>query len=164
MLTFEQFYTLLVQIEAVLNSRPLSPLSSDPNDVTPLTPSHFLIGRPMTSVIDPDYTDISENRLSHFQRIQQLQQHFWSRWHLEYVSELQHRCKWKTEKGSIHINDLVVIKEDNQPPLNWLLGRVTELCPGKDGVARVALIKTKTGVMKRSFAKICPLPLDLVVS
>lgn len=160
-LTFEQFYTLLVQIEAVLNSRPISPLSSDPSDFVPLTPAHFIIGRPLTSAADPDVTYLPERRLSHWQRIQQLQQHFWARWSREYISELQQRCKWRTQQGTIKVDDLVVIKEDNQPPLKWALGRITTLHPGADGVARVASIKTATGTtIKRSFAKICPLPIS----
>lgn len=60
-----------------------------PSDYTPLTPSHFLICRPMVLVVDPDLTKIAENRLSHFQYIKRLQQHFWTRCSLECVSTLQ---------------------------------------------------------------------------
>lgn len=159
-LTFEKFYTLLVQIEAALNSRPLSPLSSEPSDYTPLTPSHFFIGRPMISVADPDVTQISDNRLSHFQHIQKLQQHFWSRWSLEYISELQQRLKWRSNHALLKVNDLVVIKDDGLPPCKWSLGRIECLHPGTDGIPRVATIRTKKGNIKRSFAKICPLPMN----
>ncbi|XP_050293812.1 uncharacterized protein LOC126734295 [Anthonomus grandis grandis] len=157
-LTFERFYTLLVQIEAVLNSRPLSPLSADPSDYAPLTPSHFLIGRPVMMVPEADYTELPENRLSHFEQIQRLQQHFWRRWSLEYISELQQRLKWRTNYDQLNIGDLVVVKKDNLPPCKWLLGRIDHLHPGKDGISRVASIKTRKGLIKRSFAKICPLP------
>lgn len=159
-LTFEQLYTLLVQVEAVLNSRPMSPLSSDPSDFTALTPSHFLIGRPLTSTPDQNLTTIPQNRLSHFEQVQQLQQHFWTRWSREFISELQQRTKWSTEQGSLKIQDLVIIKEDNQPPLKWVLGRIVDLYPGKDKVARVAAVRTPTGIIKRSFSKICPLPVN----
>jgi hypothetical protein len=73
--TFEELYSLLTQIEEVLNFRPLSPLSSDPHDLNPLTPSHFLIGRSMTSLPESNLTSISENRLNLFQKIEQMR-HF----------------------------------------------------------------------------------------
>ncbi|XP_071057316.1 uncharacterized protein [Onthophagus taurus] len=66
-LTFEEFTTLLVQIEAILNSRPLTPLSNDPDDFTPLTPAHLLIGRPLTSTLEADLQNISQNRLTIYQ-------------------------------------------------------------------------------------------------
>ncbi|XP_076377783.1 uncharacterized protein LOC143259436 [Megalopta genalis] len=57
-LTFEELYTLLTQVESCLNSRPISPISSDPNDLNPLTPGHFLIGDAPTALPSPDLTDI----------------------------------------------------------------------------------------------------------
>lgn len=159
-LTFEEFCTVLSQIEAVLNSRPLTPLSSDPNDFLALTPSHFLIGRSLTGIPEPKITHIPENKLTTFQYLQQLQQHFWSRWTKEYLSELQQKQKWKTNQSSLKINDLVLIKEDNSPPLAWKLGRILELFPGPDGISRVASIRTSTSVVKRAFSKLCPLPVD----
>lgn len=94
-LTFEELYTLLTQIEAILNSRPLTPISTDPNDFVPLTPADFLIGSPMTAVAEPSLIHITKSKLSRWQLIQRLQQHFWTRWSKEYVSELQQRTKWK---------------------------------------------------------------------
>ncbi|XP_012521966.2 uncharacterized protein LOC105828265 [Monomorium pharaonis] len=78
-LTYEEFYTLLVQIEAVLNSCPLTPMSSDPNDHVSITPAHFLVGRPLTSPADPTLTEVPASKLSRWQLIQKLQQHFWKR-------------------------------------------------------------------------------------
>ena len=71
-LTYEEYSTLLVQIEATLNSRPLYQMSSDPNDLTPLTPSHLLIGQPMVTPPDPLLEEVKVNRLSRFQLLQQL--------------------------------------------------------------------------------------------
>ncbi|GFV88018.1 DUF5641 domain-containing protein [Trichonephila clavipes] len=71
------------QIEAVLNSRPICPLSNDPNDVETLTPAHFLVGPSLVAVPDPDYTEIPMNRLSRWQLVQSMNQHFWRKWSSE---------------------------------------------------------------------------------
>lgn len=162
-LTYEDLYTTLTQIEAILNSRPLTPLSLDPNDYLPLTPSHFLIGRSMTSIPEADHTSTNTLRLNNYQKIQQLRQHFWTRWQQEYISELQLRTKWKQSQGSLQPGNLVVIKDKQLPPLKWLLGRIIAVYPGKDSSVRVAEIKTASGVLKRDFSKICPLPVDVKI-
>lgn len=157
--TIEEFQTLLVQVEAILNSRPLSPLSVDPSDFQPLTPAHFLIGRPLTNLPEEDYASVPSNRLNHYQQIQQLKQNFWTRWSKEYVSELQVRQKWKQNHESLlKVGSLVVIKEENLPPLKWRLGRVAAIHPGPDGVVRVASLRTANGEVKRAVTKLCVLP------
>lgn len=156
-LTYEELSTVLAQIEAVLNSRPITPMSSDPNDFSPLTPGHFLIGRPLTAPASDDFTSKPTLSLTRFKRIEQLRQHFWVRWSKEYVTELQKRTKWTQNNGELKINDLVLLKDDNLPPLQWRLGRILSLFPGKDAVSRVADIKTAKGVTRRAFSKICPL-------
>ncbi|XP_045763002.1 uncharacterized protein LOC123865810 [Maniola jurtina] len=157
--TFEEFSTVLAQVEAVLNSRPLSPMSTDPNDFTPLTPAHFLVGRPLTSPACEDYEQVPAHRLTRYQRVEQARQHFWSRWSKEYVSELQVRTKWNKAGDSLKEDTLVLIKEDNNPPLKWSMGRIVAIFPGKDGVSRVASIRMANGnVVRRAFSKICPLP------
>ncbi|XP_011879108.1 PREDICTED: uncharacterized protein LOC105568236 [Vollenhovia emeryi] len=78
-LKYQELNTVLIQIEAVLNSRPLTPLSSDPNDFNALTPAHFLIGCPITTYPKPSLKELQTNRLSRWQRVEQLRQHFWQR-------------------------------------------------------------------------------------
>ncbi|XP_058817840.1 uncharacterized protein LOC131681145 [Topomyia yanbarensis] len=78
-LNMVEFSTLLCQIEAVLNSRPLYAHSDDPADPEPLTPGHFMIDRPLTSIPEPTYEEIPVNRLSRWQYVQQLRQNFWKR-------------------------------------------------------------------------------------
>ena len=160
-LTYEEFYTFLVCIEACLNSRPLTPLSPDPNDLNALTPGHLLIGAPLTNTAEEDVTPLPINRLSRWQRVQQLHQQFWKRWTQEYLSELQRRPKGQQSSTSqVAVGSLVVIIEDNLPPLKWKLGRVLQLHPGLDGVVRVVTVKTSTGVYKRTIKKVCLLPAD----
>ncbi|KAH1023673.1 hypothetical protein HUJ05_003284 [Dendroctonus ponderosae] len=107
--TYEEFCTLLIQVEATLNSRPLSPLSSDPNDLQPL--AHFLIGRPLTSLPDPDIPTRSTISSTHMG------------WSKEYISELQQRTKWRSHHSDLKPGTLVLLKDDKQPPLHW------KLCP-----------------------------------
>lgn len=147
-LTFERSYTLFAQIEAILNSRPLSPLSTDPNDINPITPSHFLIGKSLTSIPHGDITAIPENSLDLYQRIKQMRQNFWKRWYKEYFSELQQRVKWKVNQGNLETGDHVIVKDDSLPPQKWYLGRVIEKHPGAKKITCVVSVKTSTGVVK----------------
>lgn len=156
-LTYEELSTVLVQIEAVLNSRPMYPLSSDPNDLQPLTPAHFLLGRPLTAPAGDDVTAAATHTLTRFKRVEQMRQNFWKRWSKEYVSELQRRVKWKSNKEDLKPRTMVLIKEDNMPPLKWRLGRIISVFPGHDNVSRVASIQTASGIVQRAFSKLCPL-------
>lgn len=160
-LTFEELYTLLVQIEGVLNSRPLCPNSNDPTDLTAITPAHFLIGSEMNVIPEEcPPLNVNINRLKTWQQISQLKNVFWKRWHREYLNTLQVRKKWHKIHNNIKVNDLVLIKEDNTPPLAWLLGRVVNVIHGKDGYVRAAVLKTKGGEFTRPITKLSPLPID----
>ncbi|XP_018395454.1 PREDICTED: uncharacterized protein LOC108773960, partial [Cyphomyrmex costatus] len=151
--TFEELSTALTQIEACLNSRPLTPMTSDPSDLKPLTPAHFLVGGPLTSVPDLDVTGNAMNRLTRWQLIQRVLQDFWKRWAAEYLSHLQGRTKWKSAQSNLSINDLVVIRDENLPPLKWKLGRVVEIHPGRDGLVRVVSVRVANGIIKRPIVK-----------
>ncbi|XP_039758296.1 uncharacterized protein LOC120632536 [Pararge aegeria] len=157
-LTFEELSTLFAQVEAILNSRPLYPMSSSPNDMLPLSPGHFLIGRPLTSLPSPQIEDsTSTSSLDRYARIESIRQQFWRRWQREYISELQQHTKWRTNKDKLHVGDLVILQDDNLAPLHWRMGRVVGLFPGPDGISRVAEIKTTRGVVRRALTRICPL-------
>lgn len=76
-MTWEEMMTLTTQIEAVLNSRPIRPLTNNPNDVSILTPAHFLIGDSLTAIVEPNIMHLPANKLSRFQHIQHIKDHFW---------------------------------------------------------------------------------------
>ncbi|CAK1585594.1 unnamed protein product [Parnassius mnemosyne] len=156
-LTFEELSTLFAQIEAILNSRPLTPLSSDPNDLNPLTPAHFLIGRPLTSLPSENLLDINLNRLDRYRCLEKLRQHLWERWRKEYLSELQQRHKWQVNQQAFKEGDLAIIKEANLPPLKWRMARIHKLYPGSDGIVRVADVYTKNGIVRRAVHNLYPL-------
>ncbi|XP_018370063.1 PREDICTED: uncharacterized protein LOC108765716 [Trachymyrmex cornetzi] len=158
---YEELYTLLTRIEACLNSRPLCPLTDDGTDLAALTPAHFLIGVPLTSLPEVDVSDEPVNRLTRHQLLTQMRQHFWQRWSREYLTQLQQRHKWIEEsKANIKIGTMVLLRNENTPPMHWRLGRVVAVHPGKDGLIRVIDVKTSNGVLQCSLPKICILPIE----
>ncbi|XP_073831520.1 uncharacterized protein [Musca autumnalis] len=122
--TFEEFTTILTRIEASLNSRPLSPASDDPNDFSPLTPGHFLIGTAILTPAEPDISDTDISLVNRWKRLKVISQYFCNRWKLEYLHELHRRTKWKYTRENIKEGDLVVIKDDRLAPNEWKMGRV----------------------------------------
>lgn len=161
LLSYEEMYTVLTLIEACLNSRPITPLPNSPNELEALTPGHFLIGSSLTSIPENNWCEIKENRLSRWQRVEQLRQHFWKRWSREYLTELQRRVKWNTTNNHrLKVGTIVLVQEDNLPPLKLCIGRIEVLHPGSDKLVRVVSVKTKNGIFKRAVTKICALPID----
>lgn len=156
-LTISQFMTLTSQVEAVLNSRPLTALSNDPNDLQPLTPGHFLIGSPLVAIPEEDFLETPSNRLKHWQLVQALHQRFWKRWNREYLQTLQQRLKWSSPTRNLRPGDLVLVHQDT-PPLSWPLARVTEVSSGQDGVVRVVRLKTQNTTLSRPAVKVFLLP------
>ncbi|XP_011705642.1 PREDICTED: uncharacterized protein LOC105460851 [Wasmannia auropunctata] len=159
-LLYKEYHTLLCDIEAILNSRPLTPLTNDPSDLQVLTPAHFITGESLIQPAEPSYNLIPDNRLSKWQHLQKTRQRIWVRWQREYLQELQTRSKWHTAGKRIELNTLVLMMEDNTPPLRWPLGRVIQVYPGPDEEIRVAMVKTQSGTYKRAVKKLCPLPKD----
>ncbi|XP_055623690.1 uncharacterized protein LOC129767094 [Toxorhynchites rutilus septentrionalis] len=158
--TLEEMFTLLAQIEMCLNSRPLTEMSNDPGDLEALTPGHFLVGSNLQAIPESDLKQIPDNRLNRWQLVQKRIQQIWRRWYPEYIQHLQRRstkgCKLSTE---IHIGQLVLIKDDNLPPAQWSIGRIVKTHPGRDGIVRVVTLKTPVADnVMRPVAKIALLP------
>jgi len=161
-LTVEEFVTLLAEVEATLNSRPLTQMSSDPNDLSFLTPGHFLVGGPIVALPQEDLTDVPQNRLTRWKLVQQMSQHFWKRWEQEYLMLLQSRPKWFHPQPNLAPGILVLIR-DNDPtwgPLKWKLGRITNTFPGPDGHVRVCDVQIGNGnIIRRPVVKLSALPI-----
>lgn len=154
-LTFEEFYTLLTQVEACVNSRPIVPLSDDPHDLNALTPGHFLVGESLITLpearqLDTDTVPV----LKRWEMVQRMNQIIWKRWHAEYITNLSQRPKWKTQSRNMEVGDMVVVFEDNLPPSKWHLGRIVEVFPSTDGLIRAARVKTSHGEYTRPILKL----------
>lgn len=158
-LTYEQLATLLVQVEACLNSRPIHALTEDASDSVALTPGHFLIGEPIVSPLSRDYTHVLTNRLKRFQLIAKMTQDFWARWSNEYITTLMVRNKWQQSQTNVKENDIVLIASETLPPTQWPLGRVVNAIKGDDGCVRVVDVISRGTTYRRPIVKICVLPI-----
>ncbi|XP_037930950.1 uncharacterized protein LOC119665776 [Teleopsis dalmanni] len=157
-LTFEELGTVLIEIEAILNSRPISPLSCDPSDYDALTPAHFLIGGPLKTL--PESTSQYDKLplADKWVRVKAVKHHFWRRWARDYLNELQTRTKWTKEQSNVSNGTLVIIHEDNMPPQRWLMGRIIHCVNGPDKHIRVVHLQTSKGVIRRPIHKLALLP------
>jgi hypothetical protein len=113
----------------------------------------------MKALPEPNLTNIPTNRTDHYQQTQQMFQRYWQRWRKQYLTQLQAHAK-NLPVSPIRIGSIVILREDNIPPLCWPLARIIEVHPGTDGVVRVVSVKTATSIFKRAVNRICPLPTD----
>ena len=112
-LTYEQINTLLIEIEAILNSRPLYALSADPNAPLAITPAHLLIGRPFNFLPERNLVSVPDYRLSTYNFITEARQDFWSKWYKNYLNELQIRQKWHKYTEELKVGSVVILMDDN---------------------------------------------------
>ncbi|KMQ91466.1 transposon polyprotein [Lasius niger] len=159
LLTYEELSTLLCQVEACLNSRPLYPMSVDPTDSVAITPGHLLIGEAPINIPEPPAPDRPTGGPKlRWELVANMRDHFWRRWSTEYLGHLQQLGKWRTQQDNLQPGALVLIKEDLLPPGKWALGRIRETHPGTDGLVRVVTVETATSRLTRPVTKLCPLP------
>ena len=167
-LTHEEFYTVLVQIERVLNSRPLTYFNDDDIEEPP-TPIHLYCGHRILNPIEgegyesaPDFNNNHEQVLSRKHQLEQVLQSLWKRWRKDYPLELRstHVGK-KNKESSIKVNDIVIVLDDNQKRNKWRLGKIEKLIAGKDGIIRGTELKVaeqnkKPIVIMRPLQKLFP--------
>ena len=163
-ISLQQLQTVIVEIESMLNDRPLTYVNSDLQDPQPLTPSHLLYGRRIQQVPhplkdqeeinDPSYVDGMDLRKS-VDKLSQLIGHFSSRWKKEYLTSL--REFYRQSRQMVNKGDVVIIHEDNKPRLQWRLAIVEDLIKGNDDQVRAAHIRTSTHTTTIPVAKLYPL-------
>ena len=155
-LTDEILNTTMCLVEGSLNTRPLTPVSDDPDSLEALTPNHFLLGQ--HSLTFPSLRS-SEN-YSHSKRYARAQSYanaIWQRWLSEYVPTLNKRVKWHAPpKYSLKTGDMVWLVESTSPRGHYPLARITSLNYGKDNTARSANLRTVSGNYTRPLVKLVP--------
>lgn len=159
-LPYDELLTVLKQIEAALNSRPLCRIQGDASDRQQiLTPAHFLIGRQLNLPAEP-MCDEGVNLHDRYRKQQSMFHHFWKLWSQQVLTHMQQRPQWTKVEGNIKVNELVLMVDENQPPLAWRRAIVTGVKPGKDGLVRVVRLKdSKQNEFERSVRKLARLPL-----
>ena len=153
--TDEVLDTVLAEVAALLNGRPLTHVSVDPEDLEPLTPNHFLLGRPQPHLPPAPESSCHELSKREWRQAQALIDQFWRRWMEEYVPTLIERSKWLASHRNLQEGDVVLVVEPNTPRGIWPMGRVQQVHPGPDGVVRVATVRTMTGIYVRPVSKLC---------
>ena len=151
----EALQTAFCEVEFIMNDRPITTVTNDPNDLEPLTPNHLL--QLKTFPILPPGLFQREDLYSRrrWRQVQYLADLFWKRWTREYVPLMQERHKWNKIKRNFTAGDIVVIIDDNAPRNSWLLGRVVKALPGAKGLVRSVLVKTKTNIIQRPIMTLC---------
>ena len=150
----EGLATMCCEIENILNNRPLTQMSNDPNDLNALTPNHLILAR-SGATFPPglfDKGDLYTKR--RWRQVQHCVQTFWKRWSREYLTTLQSREKWQGSERNVQLNDIVLLV-DNTPRNSWQLGRIIEIMKDKTGFVRIAKIKTQSRDIVRPIHKLC---------
>lgn len=156
----EVLYTLLLEAEFVVNSRPLTHVSVSADDPTALTPNHFLLGSATgrCAMGRFDVTDVYSRK--QWRASQALADMFWQRWLREYLPTLQQRHKWTQAVQPIRLGDVVIVTDPQLPRNSWPRGIVEKLYPGSDGQVRVVDIRTASGKLRRPTARLAVLPTE----
>jgi hypothetical protein len=148
----------------ILNSRPITPLSSDPNDLDALTPQQLLTLKTDESLVANQFLG-SEALYARkrWRQVQHLCDVFWDRWRKEFLREMQPRSKWHVPQRNMRVGDIVLLSDANSPRGKWPLARVIEAKVSADGLVRSVILKTKSGELRRPIHKcILILPVEEV--
>ncbi|GFW75422.1 integrase catalytic domain-containing protein [Trichonephila clavipes] len=162
-LDYQEIETVLCDCESLLNSRPLTYVNDDPNDLCQLTPDSFLkeICNSSTRDLDrikfPDKTEL--NKQLAYKKI--LVNDLRDRFRNEYLSQLLQKMRVRTQKYIPEIGDIVLISNESLKRIDWPLGRILQIYTSGNGIVRRAKVKTLSGVVVRPIQKLCPLELDI---
>ena len=153
-LLIEHFTTLITDIECMLNSRPLTAVSTDPNDLNALTPGHFLKGSQINLI--PDLNSKKTNCLGNLKIFSKcrLQKNSFGKNGNEITLPLYNLKKWLNDSNNFNRGDLVLVAEDNCQVLVCPPVRITKLFKGNDTRTRLVEVKTAKWVSSRPILRL----------
>ncbi len=147
--TFEELYTIVCKVESYLNSRPLGPITSHSIDgLSPLTPSHFLIGRAARAQ-PSERIEYNPTPLQRWALCQKTAQQFWDRWSSEYLQCLNRAVKWHKPRRNYQVGDMVLLTDGSHFQCQWTIAKVVAVYPGKDNVVRVVDVQVERAVIPK---------------
>ena len=168
-ITDGQLHTIITDVEAALNDRPLTYVSTEKSDSEPITPSHLLFGRriipfpienppELDEEDDPTFTLTPANIIEAVQLKSKVIHDFWGRWKHEYLSALRefHQHTSGKNRDIIKPGDVVIVHDD-KPRLLWNLAVVESLIRGDSGNVYSANIRTSQGKPNRPIRTLYPL-------
>lgn len=154
----EVLRTVLVEIEGILNSKPLGYTSADISDPDPIIPNILLMGRPDPSLPQVVYADTELLGRRQWRHSQVLADQFWARFTKDYLPSLQSRQKWQRDTPNLAVDSTVMIVDPQLPRALWPVGKVERVYPGSDGRIRVADVRTKDRTYTQPVARLVELP------
>ncbi len=161
-LTHEVLTTLMAEVMAIINSRPLTPISTDVSMPQVLSPAMLLTQKASVAPAPPGNFELGHLHRSQWCQVQMLADSFWKRWKQEYLSTLQSRRKWTEERENIQKGDNVLLKDGEAKRSEWPIGLVTKTVASSDGKTRKIMVKTaKQGVIREYLRPICDIALLL---
>ena len=161
----DEIYTILTEVEAMVNSRPLTYVSDEPSELNYLTPASFLIGRelinvPVVPVKSPDRS-LRKKELNKLMVMQNKTLNLlWKTWREEYIRNLGTVPTKVKESQCIKPGELVMVAEHSIPRAKWRVGVVEKCKPGPDEKVRTVWVKTGGGVISRPVQHISRLEMD----
>ena len=160
-LTDEVLSTTTCLVEQTLNARPLTALSDNPEDLTALTPNHFLLGQENASAPFMPSSERYHDLKKSFKTAQAFADMIWKRWTREYLPQWSQRSKRSKEHlRNLKKRELVWMVDDSVKRCEYKMGRVIKVFKGDDGVVRSARAKMANGEFNRPVVKLAPVFYD----